>query len=380
MQVGVVGDVWKMRYKRTSTSWFSTYGIYPEMKAQIHEALIHDAKNCEVTFSDPYFGGKQIAKIARLVLIAEELKDTSIVHSLCAQLKQALHPWLQHRFKYDQSYGGVLCDESLQDKMKDFGAGWYNDHHFQYGYFLYAAAVLGKHDTKWLQENKEKCLNLVLDIANADHQHSYFCTYRHKDWYCGHSWASGLFEAVDGPNQESISEAVNAYYAIYLLGLSLEDKQVQEIGKVLLATEIHAAHVYWQIRSKSDMYPQPLCDNKSIGIMNETRVLYGTWFGNRVEFIHCIQMLPYTPITSELLPVEWLKEEYPVLEKSLEDPTMEEGWRGFVYLTFSMLNARKALGLIRTLKTFDNGNSLTNSLHFVADQLSRQLISSVSAP
>ena len=39
---------------------------------------------------------------------------------------------------------------------------------------------------------------------------------------------------------------------------------------------------------------------------------YATWFGPYVEFIHCIQMLPFTPITEELLREEWIREEYPV--------------------------------------------------------------------
>ena len=39
---------------------------------------------------------------------------------------------------------------------------------------------------------------------------------------------------------------------------------------------------------------------------------YATWFGGYVEFIHCIQMLPFTPISEELLREKWIREEYPV--------------------------------------------------------------------
>ena len=31
-----------------------------------------------------------------------------------------------------------------------------------------------------------------------------------------------------------------------------------------------------------------------------------------MEFIHCIQMLPFTPISEELLREKWIREEYPV--------------------------------------------------------------------
>ena len=42
------------------------------------------------------------------------------------------------------------------------------------------------------------------------------------------------------------------------------------------------------------------------------KVDYATWFGANVEFIHCIQMLPFTPISEELLRQNWIQEEYPV--------------------------------------------------------------------
>ena len=43
------------------------------------------------------------------------------------------------------------------------------------------------------------------------------------------------------------------------------------------------------------------------------KVDYATWFGGYVEFIHCIQMLPFTPISEELLRQKWIQEEYPVI-------------------------------------------------------------------
>ena len=36
----------------------------------------------------------------------------------------------------------------------DFGNGQYNDHHFHYGYFAYAAAAIGRKDTSWLAAQK----------------------------------------------------------------------------------------------------------------------------------------------------------------------------------------------------------------------------------
>lgn len=46
---------------------------------------------------------------------------------------------------------------------------------------------------------------------------------RHQDWYLGSSWALGIptlggVPYMNGRNQESSSEAVNAYYAVALYG------------------------------------------------------------------------------------------------------------------------------------------------------------------
>ncbi len=37
----------------------------------------------------------------------------------------------------------------------DFGNGYYNDHHFHYGYFLTVAAVIAKYDANWLSQHRD---------------------------------------------------------------------------------------------------------------------------------------------------------------------------------------------------------------------------------
>ena len=59
------------------------------------------------------------------------------------------------------------------------------------------------------------------------------------------------------------------------------------------------------------------------------QVDYATWFGGNVEFIHCIQMLPFTPITEELLRKEWVEEEYPVVAEAYNRGDLSEEWKVF---------------------------------------------------
>lgn len=70
---------------------------------------------------------------------------------------------------------------------------------------------------------------------------------REQDFYDGHSWTSGLFSQGDGKSQESVSESINAYYGVYLLGLAVGDTGMRDWGRVLLAMEMRGARKYWQM-------------------------------------------------------------------------------------------------------------------------------------
>lgn len=42
-------------------------------------------------------------------------------------------------------------------------------------------------------------------------------------------------------------------------------------------------------------------------------------FGDNVEFVHCINMLPFTPITEDLLGRDFMEQEWPVLETAFDN-------------------------------------------------------------
>jgi len=207
------------------------------------------------------------------------------------------------------------------------------------------AAVIGKEDKEWLHQRRNCIVDLVRDVANGSNSDPYFTITRCKDWFTGHSWASGLMEFGDAKNQESTSEAVNAYYGIYLLGDVLQNQDIYDLGRIMLATEIRSSQKYWQISSDSDIYDKPFSDNKVVGVLWSSKVDYATFFGSNIEFIHCIQMLPFTPITVELLNAKWIKEEYPVVSMALSrsNPPISEGWKGFIYLAHSLIDKESAI-------------------------------------
>jgi endo-1,3(4)-beta-glucanase len=367
---GLRGNTWTLKEQLTSIKWFSPSGIAADKVASVRQALQQE-KGRRNPVGDSYTAGKVLASMARLALVADELNDNETAHSIRENLKADLDPWLLgtnwNALKYETAWGGLCSSMGLRDLNADYGQGWYNDHHFHYGYMVYAAAVIGKEDRAWLESRRAAIMDIVRDFANP-RSDAHFPMTRNKDWFDGHSWASGLFPFGDSKNQESTSESVNAYYGVYLLGESLGDTQLSNWGRMLLATEIRSVHKYWQIKEDSQIYPAPFKNGKIVGVLWSTKVDYATFFGGNEEYIHCIQMMPFTPITEQLLPASWVQEEYPVLSSVLTRTTdpIGEGWKGFVYMDHAIIDKEAAWTEVQTLRWYDNGNSKTNTLYWVA--------------
>jgi endo-1,3(4)-beta-glucanase len=369
--IGIVGDSWTFFEPLSTITWSAPAGIAADKVADVKAALAVDAAQEKPVAEDAYFFGKQVAKLGRLALIADEVGDTAAAAAVRARMKAALDPWLtgqnKDALRYDPVWGGICTSGGLAAQGAEFGQGWYNDHHFHYGYFLYAAAALGRGDPAWLASRREAITALARDIANPSAADPAFTRFRHKDWFTGHSWAAGLFEFGDSRNQESTSEAVNAWYGLYLYGLAAGDPDLANVGRVLLATEVRSVQKYWHIRAGSPIYDEPFASNKTVGILWSTKAQYATFFCGADECIHGIQMLPFTPITEALLEPAWVAEEYPYVFGKLQ-PSSGESWRGFIYLDHAVIDPAAAWQQVKTLGSYDDGNTKTNSLYWVASR------------
>jgi endo-1,3(4)-beta-glucanase len=58
----------------------------------------------------------------------------------------------------------------------------YNDHHYHYGYLLYACAALGRLDPAWLASRQDSIFALVRDFANPRRDDPFFPLARMIDW------------------------------------------------------------------------------------------------------------------------------------------------------------------------------------------------------
>jgi endo-1,3(4)-beta-glucanase len=367
---GVLGARWTQDYPLSPIRWDAPRPVNAACRDALVAALERDRADDGPWPDDPYFFGKRAARAARLALIAESLGNTSVAAELRARVASRLAPWLGGRntnaLVYDTTWGGLVTSRGIADQGADFGQGYYNDHHFHYGYFLYAAAVIARRDPAWAASHRAALIALVRDIANPSSADVRFTPFRNMDWYEGHSWASGLFAFGDGRNQESTSEAVNAWYGMSLLGEALAHRDIDPLGRVLSAVELAGAQAYWQVRADSAVYPAPFRDHGVVGVLWSTKVDYATFFGGNDEYILGIQMLPFTPITEALLDRAWITDVLPQLDRVAAGAMIAPSWRGFLRMARAVATPAGACADVNALAAFDDGNSRTNALYWVA--------------
>jgi len=427
--LGFIGSRWTLNYQKpTIGNKTNPWACNNDQNINTFANIFHQYLDRDIqitpTATDSYGFGKEVARLARLALIAHETKYTN-VPSILTNIKKSLKTWIPSHsgflaknanpLFYDDQWGGICTKNGLLSHEQDYGMGWYNDHHFHFGYFIYAAAVY-LHLAQELQEedsNFDPLLikftkDLIRDIANPNPDDGYFPYFRLMDWYLGHSLAAGIFPFGNGKNQESTSEAVNAWYGIYLFGIATNNNALQNLGSTLMAAEINAAQTYWYMMPEtsptepsinSNIYPSMLNQLGCIGVLWENKADYATFFGTNVEYINLIHFLPFTPATEALIPPAWNQYQYDgpttmdplyqdlglqlglksCLTRTVDPITkqselLQPAWRAFVYMSQAISNpqeAQKAFNKFisqintKTLHPFDNGNSATNMLYWL---------------
>ncbi|TKY50067.1 Endo-1,3(4)-beta-glucanase 1 [Spatholobus suberectus] len=335
----VSGDSWLLKTDPVSVTWHSMRWRREKSRDEVVSALVNDVEGLNssaITTNSSYFYGKLIARAARLALIAEEVCFLDVISKVRKYLKETIEPWLEGTFNgngflYDRKWGGIVTKQGSTDAGADFGFGIYNDHHYHLGYFLYGIAVLAKIDPVWGRKYKPQAYSLMADFMTlSQRSNSNYTRLRCFDLYKLHSWAGGLTEFADGRNQESTSEAVNAYYSAALMGLAYGDTHLVAIGSTLTALEIHAAQMWWHVGAGHKMYEEDFTkENKVVGVLWLTR---GTAdYGLRL-------------LSGENELVEWT---LPALNRE----GVGEGWKGFVYALQGIYDNEDALQKIK-LKWF----------------------------
>ena len=242
--------------------------------------------------TDTYFGGKALYREAMLLQIATAVGADDAAATITGRLSDALTIWTEPAgadqratqcFVYDEANRGMVGLEP------SFGSDEFNDHHFHYGYFLYAAGVLCA-DNPDLTAKLSPVLDLVAaDIASPTDTGD-FPQFRPFDVYASHSWASGTAPFADGNNQESSSEGVNAWAGLALWARARGDEGLEQQAVWMHALESAGALAYWlQPETRAGF------DHTVVGIGWGGKRDYLTWFSPDPAAILAIQVLPASP-------------------------------------------------------------------------------------
>ncbi|KAI0408289.1 glycoside hydrolase family 81 protein [Xylaria palmicola] len=318
-----------------------------------------------------YFSGKALAKFAGLCFTANNLlKNPKLAQSGLDNLKTAFKRFITNKQQfplyYESAWGGIVSSASYKtgNNGADFGNTYYNDHHFHYGYFIYAAAVIGYLDPSWLtKENTDYINTMVRDIANPSVSDKYFPVSRNFDWYHGHSWAHGLYETLDGKDQESSSEDAMAAYAIKMWGRTIKDGNMEARGNLMLSVVARSLSQYYLYTEQNSVQPANYIGNRVAGILFENKCDHTTYFGARVEYVQGIHMLPLLPSTRFTRPGDFVRQEWATYFDEGRADEAEGGWRGILYGNLATVDPAAAWAFF-TRRDFhpswlDGGASLT---------------------
>jgi endo-1,3(4)-beta-glucanase len=260
------------------------------------------------TANDTYWNGKAVGRLSEVLAIADQLGMVDEATDLRDWLKGELADWMsaerdgtldsQNYFVYDSNWSTLLgMEESFASHQQ------LNDHHFHYGYFVRAAAEVCRVDKAFCSDEQygQMFELLIRDYAGGknDPMFPYLRTF---DPANGFSWASGQANFVRGNNNESTSEAANAYGAMVLYGLVTGNDDIMERGLYLHAS---TSATYWEYWNDIDGYldSDPDARNFPPGYPRiTTSIIWGdgsafaTWFSPAFAHILGIQGLPSNPL------------------------------------------------------------------------------------
>lgn len=249
---------------------------------------------------DTYWLGKQLGKWTTLLPLAEQTGNAAAAAELTTRIKASLENFFTATdargalkkadaglFYYDANWGTLIGFPASYGSDTEL-----NDHHFHYGYFIRAAAEIALRDPAWGKDWGGMVRLLIDDIACADRKSTQFPFLRCFDPYAGHSWASGHANFADGNNNESSSEAVNAWLGIILWATATKDRALRDLGVWLFTTEIEAINAYWF--DVTNEFHHPDYKPSVVTMVWGGKGANGTWFSGNPELVHGINWLPFT--------------------------------------------------------------------------------------
>lgn len=346
----------------TSVTNLSSTAVKDINNAAVYELSENMASQTDL--NSMYFSGKALAKFATLVYTTQVFGlNSSLAAAGLKQLEAAYATFVNNQqiypLVYDTVWGGVVSSASYitGNSADDFGNTYYNDHHFHYGYFVQAAALIAYLDPSWLANGTNKAFvnMLIRDFANPVDDDPYFPFQRSFDWYHGHSWAKGLFDSGDGKDQESSSEDTLGIYAIKMWGQVIGDPKIEARGNLQLAVQARSLQNYFLLQNDNTVQPPQFVPNKVTGILFENKIDHTTYFGTNIEYIEGIHMIPLHPASAFTRTYTFVTEEWnQYFAPNNYAMSVMGGWRGILYANLAIIDPKTSYSFFAN-PNFDYG-------------------------
>jgi endoglucanase Acf2 len=323
-----------------------------------------------------YWQGLGLQRTMKLADVFEQQGDLAGRDRLLAMAKKRAEEWLDgrdrdHYVHYDSTLGSVAIYPDEFSAVSEI-----NDKHFWYGYWIRVAAEIGLRDPAWIAKDKWGGMIelLVADIATTERGKAEAPFLRNYDAYEGHTWANGIGLGEFGNNNESSSEAINAWSALILWGEVTGNKALRDLGIFLRTSEIQAINHYWF--DIHGLVFAPEYKNVDVSLVFGGQYMHNTWWTDEPRQITGINLLPITTahlylgtdpkfIRKNLDALAVEMESYAKHGKKPRNPPPKDIWQD-IFAKYQAL-ADPALGL----KIWDRwgsvnaGDSRTHALHFM---------------
>jgi endoglucanase Acf2 len=350
----------------------------PESKESVRSLMVGDLAKSDQLFTKmgrgTYWVGKGLGAVAQLMSVAEAEGNTKTRDALLEKLKKRLESWFDGRgstyFFYDQRIGTFVGVPQEYNSISHM-----NDHHFHYGYWVMGAAHVALRDPQWAAKDKWGGIvdKIVADIATDERGRADFPFLRNFDPYEGHSWASGDADFEDGNNQESSSEAVNAWAGLILWGEVTGDRRLRDLGVYLFTSEIASVNQYWFDLDRQVLDPE--YGKPFASMVFGGKYAYNTWWTQEPRQILGINMLPITPASTYLgadpAYVRSLVEAVPAEVKAyrgrgLDDGTPKDVWQDVIASYAALADADFGIELWNRKGSVENGETRSHTLYWLS--------------
>lgn len=208
------------------------------------------------TWTDSYNEGQVMNQLIQTARIADEMGNTASRNKILTTIKTRLEDWFKAEsgevaflFYYNTVWSAIIGYPGGYGQD-----GSLNDHHFHWGYFIYAAAFVEQYEPGWAAKWGGMVNMLVRDAACPDRNDNLLPYLRNFSPYSGHSWADGFANNPGGNNQESSSEAMVFAASLIQWGEITANKTIRDLGIYLYTTEQTGIDEYY-LDTKNRNFP-----------------------------------------------------------------------------------------------------------------------------